>query len=512
MKQQIDLKLLQQQREERFQKSLFGAPQVDQQIEDKPANSKVPQLSNENFVQIYVKCTITPEFVAQKELRDDNVDNEIDIVFDDVIENEELGMKKEYNVFVERQLVQQIKLLKQNYIEKQDLIKMPVCGSNGIRLPEEQDLLLYFEFFKIRENQTECQLLIQQQDLKNQYGLLICGCLFNDEIAQDLAFKFLTKKPTLEIIMKLLLVTVHYESKYQMYMYKLVKQILYYYNGILKEITDPLLTEVVQNLKQLQIEKPNIIRVNNKNFSLKINTTFLYPLYKQYEKDRGQVFKPINEYTQFSVLRNADIPDQTEESEYPHIYIIKKQSDQQQYLYGIQLEAHAEIHIYDNKCEKYQKYNDSYLGCVERNIWGTSMVVYDDGYPESLQSQFPDWIGQKRRRLMKIEYETNIMANEPRYFDTVFLNLDTKSWEELITLRPHYNQEKDCYQLNFFGRAKIASARNFQLIKAGDDKTIQLLHGKMEPNSFNLDFRPPLSILQAFAISMVSISSKALVS
>ena len=57
------------------------------------------------------------------------------------------------------------------------------------------------------------------------------------------------------------------------------------------------------------------------------------------------------------------------------------------------------------------------------------MVVYDDGYPESAQLQFPEWIGQKRRRLMKIEYETNIMANEPRYFDTVFLNLDTKQWE-----------------------------------------------------------------------------------
>lgn len=30
---------------------------------------------------------------------------------------------------------------------------------------------------------------------------------------------------------------------------------------------------------------------------------------------------------------------------------------------------------------------------------------------------------------MKIEYETNIMASQPRYFDTVFLNLDTKKFE-----------------------------------------------------------------------------------
>lgn len=37
---------------------------------------------------------------------------------------------------------------------------MPVCGSNGIRLPEESDLVLYFDFFKIRENATECQLML----------------------------------------------------------------------------------------------------------------------------------------------------------------------------------------------------------------------------------------------------------------------------------------------------------------------------------------------------------------
>lgn len=33
---------------------------------------------------------------------------------------------------------------------------------------------------------------------------------------------------------------------------------------------------------------------------------------------------------------------------------------------------------------------------------------------------------------MKIEYETNIMASEPRYFDTVFYNIDTKKWEGII--------------------------------------------------------------------------------
>ncbi len=27
---------------------------------------------------------------------------------------------------------------------------MPVCGANGIRLPEENDFSLYFKFFKLK--------------------------------------------------------------------------------------------------------------------------------------------------------------------------------------------------------------------------------------------------------------------------------------------------------------------------------------------------------------------------
>lgn len=79
---------------------------------------------------------LLPQFVAVKEPKEateEPDDDNIEIVLDDVIENEELGMKKEFNVFVERDLVPQIKLLKQNYIEKQDLIKVsslsPRCPS-----------------------------------------------------------------------------------------------------------------------------------------------------------------------------------------------------------------------------------------------------------------------------------------------------------------------------------------------------------------------------------------------
>lgn len=110
-----------------------------------------------------------------------------------------------------------------------------------------------------------------------------------------------------------------------------MKQLLYFHNGILKDVLDPILKEVVTTMRasQLLIEPPSTIKIVSKQFNLKINTTFLFPLHKQYERERGEIFKPIHEYSQYQVLRNADIHDEIEQSEYPHIYIIRKESSQQ---------------------------------------------------------------------------------------------------------------------------------------------------------------------------------------
>jgi hypothetical protein len=56
--------------------------------------------------------------------------------------------------------------------------------------------------------------------------------------------------------------------------------------------------------------------------------------------------------------------------------------------------------------------------------------------------------------------------------------------EEFDTMLPEYNKDKDVYQLDFYGRAKVASARNFQLVNKKDKKkqTLCLMHGKVLPH------------------------------
>lgn len=80
--------------------------------------------------------------------------------------------------------------------------------------------------------------------------------------------------------------------------------------------------------------------------------------------------------------------------------------------------------IYKN--EKYAPYDDNYVGCVRRSMMGTSFELVDDGFPNRYRDSFPEWIGSPRRQLLKIEYETNILANKPRRFDISFYNMETK--------------------------------------------------------------------------------------
>lgn len=59
------------------------------------------------------------------------------------------------------------------------------------------------------------------------------------------------------------------------------------------------------------------------------------------------------------------------------------------------------------------------------------------------------------------------------------------------------------YRLNFYGRAKQASLKNFQLISELDGKDkIYCQFGKIEKDLFTLDFQAPFSPMQAFAIAL----------
>lgn len=58
------------------------------------------------------------------------------------------------------------------------------------------------------------------------------------------------------------------------------------------------------------------------------------------------------------------------------------------------------------------------------------------------------------------------------------------------------------YQLNFGGRVKVASIKNFQMVHPTETEDVRIQFGKVSGDAFVLDFQAPLSACQALSIAL----------
>ncbi|CAD8185697.1 unnamed protein product [Paramecium pentaurelia] len=506
-----EIKKYQQQREERFHQSLFKdqIQNIDSTIQD--------DSNNPDFVKVIVICTFTNETIATKE-KIICSDNDVQIIEkDDVVEQQDLSecAKKEIVTYIERSFIECCKLLKSNYIEKFDVIKLPICSANGIRIPNEYDIRQFIKLSKIKNNNEEFNKSLRSMDTKHLFGLLISSLIFQDSQIEEALFELLFQNINLENAIKLLLITVQYESKKQHYFYKLIKHLYYFSKGLLKETYDNYLQKIVQNgmkPKQLQVEKPNFIKLITQLHIFKINSTILYPLFKQQESYLFQYYKPIIEKKSFTVHRNLDCQEGREQSDFPHIYYLKN-NENQTILVAVQYEISGDILIFQEYQEKFIKYNDNYLGLIEFKNQGKEFIVFDDGYPEYMENSFPQWIGRKKRKMLIFDYFSDKRYDKPRLFDVKCYNINTNQYDEIITQEPHYDDQKGSFILKLKDIALIPSTRNFVLHKKGDnikEQQIYLCHGKQNRHTFHLELHEGISVFQGFCISVVSICSKGL--
>jgi len=83
----------------------------------------------------------------------------------------------------------------------------------------------------------------------------------------------------------------------------------------------------------------------------------------------------------------------------------------------------------------------------------------------------------------------------------------------LESRRPRWNPKLASLVMSFWGRCSCASAKNFQLQTMGakrsdKEQDVELLFGKTGTNSFVLDYRRPLGMVQAFAVALSTASWK----
>jgi tubby and related proteins len=95
--------------------------------------------------------------------------------------------------------------------------------------------------------------------------------------------------------------------------------------------------------------------------------------------------------------------------------------------------------------------------------------------------------------------------------------MPSPSFLDLKNKAPRWHEHMQCWCLNFHGRVTVASVKNFQLVGTagtggpwgiGDEETVILQFGKVEDDTFTMDYRQPLSAFQAFALCLTSFGTK----
>ncbi|GBC08982.1 hypothetical protein RclHR1_08520008 [Rhizophagus clarus] len=175
----------------------------------------------------------------------------------------------------------------------------------------------------------------------------------------------------------------------------------------------------------------------------------------------------------------------------------------------------------------------SVVGKVRSNFLGTAFAIYSKGRNpfkrESESSNLPI-----REELGAVVYDPNILGFKGPRKMTVLLIGMTKSGErpefrpetdaqtligkfkngdhrDILVLHnksPQWNEETQSYVLNFNGRVTLASVKNFQIVHDNDLDYIIMQFGRVEEDTFTMDFMYPMCPLQAFAIALTSFDAK----
>uniref|UniRef100_A0A1I7Y2A1 Tub domain-containing protein n=1 Tax=Steinernema glaseri TaxID=37863 RepID=A0A1I7Y2A1_9BILA len=188
----------------------------------------------------------------------------------------------------------------------------------------------------------------------------------------------------------------------------------------------------------------------------------------------------------------------------------------------------------------------SFVGKVRSNAIGTMFTLYDSGINPKKASSGS--VGLPiRQELAAIIYETNVLGFKgprkmtiliPGIYDTENYKrkelkpMSTPSWRSgkraVAKISSSCTTKTPCgtkvgaqskvrsiafldsqsYVLNFHGRVTQASVKNFQVVHDADPEYIVMQFGRTSEESFTMDFKYPLSPLQAFGIAMSSFHNK----
>jgi len=187
------------------------------------------------------------------------------------------------------------------------------------------------------------------------------------------------------------------------------------------------------------------------------------------------------------------------------------------------------------------KGSEKIIGKLRSNFLGTEYQIYDTGKnPKTVDPFFDEKNGDPIRRELGIVLYGNSMTSTrgPRRMNVCIAKIQDdgepkKDWqpenedESMLKCfkhktesalrdlyfyenrQPKWNEDMSSYVLNFNSRVTMASVKNFQLIdQTSREKEVMMQFGRNGDDEFIMDVQWPMSIFQAFAISLSSCDSK----
>ena len=201
--------------------------------------------------------------------------------------------------------------------------------------------------------------------------------------------------------------------------------------------------------------------------------------------------------------------------------------------------------------DDFRRHGDAYVGQMKSTMGGTQFHLYDHGISKSEGGGLLPEIARKQHALLV--YATNMLGRVPNAMSLVISRpgrggafyddegagdgggaagkageKDSSSMyrayseiggkaggEDFVvvrTRRPKWNAKMEAWTMDFKGRAKLASKKNFILTDPNDESDrVLMLFGKVTKNRWSLDYAPPLNPLTCLFVALSAFSSKLVV-
>lgn len=169
---------------------------------------------------------------------------------------------------------------------------------------------------------------------------------------------------------------------------------------------------------------------------------------------------------------------------------------------------HVAFFLYD-PCEKHNAlYNPERpaftMSCdAARSEWRLVQERCDDCHYATRQCACSS---RGRREVLSVCHASQTVGDGVNHCMEVCIAPTANYGEQLLVSKlPVWNDEVGSLVMDFKGRRVLASAKNFQLARSESPNHVVCQHGKIGPNTFSLDFKYPLTVIQAFAISLTTL-------